>query len=120
MAMDIAAAAAEIVDMLVEAGVSATVDLRDLNTPGVFVPLPTLAYRFHKGDATATWRPVAAVAKAGRAQELTELSALLDAVQDALGGIAVTAAPVELTALAEAGSLPGYELTFTTRILNTP
>lgn len=118
MAVNVAAAAAQIVDMLVEAGISATVDQRDLNPPGVFVPLPTLAYRFHKGDVTATWRPVAAVANTGRSQVLTELSALLGAVQDALGGIAVTAVPVDLPTTAEAGELPGYELTFTTRILD--
>lgn len=116
MATDVAAAAAEIVHMLVEAGISATVDLGDLNPPAVYVPLPALAFRFHKGDATATWRLVAAVTNNSRAQVLTELSALLDAVQDALGGLVVTAAPVDLGE----NSLPGYELTFTTRITYTP
>lgn len=114
--IDVAAAAAEVVAALESGGVSACLDIRDLNTPGVLVPPPTLtAYRFGRG-ADALWRPVAAVANTGRAQALTELSALLDAVQHALGGIVQSAEPVDLPTADGGGLLPGYQLRLATRI----
>ena len=117
--IDLGAAAQEVLNTLVAAGISAAVDMADLNTPGVFIPPPTVAYRFTKRDAEASWRLVAAVANTGRGAALAELGLLVDRVQAALGGAITSAAPVDLASVDGGGPLPGYELLFRTRILDS-
>lgn len=117
--IDIHTAAAELVAVLVAGGVSASLDIRDLNLPGVLVPPPDLSYRFGKASADATWRIVAATGNVGRDQALASLGALLSQVQDALGHLGVSARPVDLQAGDQGGPMPAYELTFTTRIQET-
>jgi hypothetical protein len=116
--IDVAAATAAMVDTLTAAGIAACLDLRDMETPGVYVPSPDL--EFGIGKATARWRIVAAAANTGRSAALAELGPLIGAVNTALGGGVVAARPVDLTSIDGTGPRPGYELSFTTRIRDTP
>lgn len=120
MIPDLDAAAAALVAQLSAAGVRATVDERDLNPPCVWVGPPTLSWRFGKGTWDAGWTLTAVVPDTGRAYNTNALAALLVRVQDALGGLPITARPVSLLVPSSGGTpLPGYEMTFSQRIKET-
>jgi hypothetical protein len=114
--MDLDAAAAAIVAALQTAGIRATVDERELNTPAVFVAPPALTYRFGKGYWDAAWTLSAVVTDNGRRASLAALGDLVAAVQDALGGRVTNGRPIDLIVPGGAAPLPAYELTFTERI----
>lgn len=118
--IDLYGATSELVAVLVAGGVAAAMDVRDLDLPGVLVPPPDLAYRFSKGCADATWRIVAATGNVGREQALAQLGPLLAQVTAALGHVVVGGRPVDLQVADGGGPMPAYELTFTTRIMDTP
>lgn len=112
--MDIAAAAQNIIDQLVGAGIRASVDARDLQPPCVQLRPPTLTYRFGKGW-DADWEAWVMVPDAGQTQALAMIGPFLDQVQEALHFVGQTAR-TDTTALGDAGFAPTYVLTFTTRI----
>jgi hypothetical protein len=114
--MNLDAAAAAIVADLHAAGIRATVDERELNTPAVFVAPPALTYRFGKHCWDAAWTLSAVVADNGRRPAMAALGDLVSAVQAALGGRVVAGRPVDLLIPGGAAPLPAYELTFTERI----
>jgi hypothetical protein len=113
--IDLAAAVQDVVDRLVAGGVAACSDIRDLNPPAVLVAPPTIAWRFGRG-AEATWQVIATVGNAGTGPAIAALSELVDAVQEALGGAVTAGRPVDLSSPDGGAPLPGYELTFTTKI----
>ncbi len=113
--IDLASAVDQVVDTLTAAGIRATADLRHLNPPGVLVAPPDIAWRFGRG-AEATWRIVAAVPNTGTRSSIAGLSPLVDQVQAALAGAVTAGRPVDLSILDGGAPLPGYELTFTTKI----
>ena len=116
--IDIGAATADLVATLQAAGVSTSMDLRDLNVPGVYVLSPDVAYR-NGHTADATWKIVTAVPNTGRSAALANLGVLIAVCNRALGERVVAARPVDLATLDGAGPLPAYELTFTTRLVQT-
>lgn len=103
-----------IVDQLTAAGVRATADAANLNLPAVFVKPPALDYRFKAGTEHADWSIYALVPDTGSYQALDTLGALVDATRQALAGRVSTGRPVDFLTL-EGVTVPGYELTFTTR-----
>jgi hypothetical protein len=113
--IDLAGAVDAVVDTLTAAGIRATADIRDLNPPAVLVAPPDIAWRFGRG-ADATWRVVAAVGNTAAGPAITGLSELVDQVQAALAGAVTGGRPVDLSSPDGGAPLPGYELTFTTRI----
>lgn len=113
--IDLARAVAAVVDRLTAGGVAATADIRNLNPPAVLVPPPTLEWRFGRG-AEATWQVVATVGNTGTGAAITALSELVDAAQEAMGGLITAGRPVDLSSPDGGAPLPGYELTFTTKI----
>lgn len=112
---DLKAAADAVVAQLTGAGVNACLDPADWNLPGVRVNPPQVAYRFGKGTWDATWTATAAVPDGPLGSAIANLGELLDKVQDALRTAPVTARPVDVQ-LTDAGTVPGYELTWTQRI----
>lgn len=114
--IDLAAGVQSVVDKLTAAGVPATADIRNLNPPAVLVTPPDISWRFGRG-AEATWRIVATAPNTGAEASIATLSPLVDAVQDALGGIVTAGRPVDLSTLDGGAPLPGYELTFTTKLM---
>src|ERR1700710_311974 len=104
--IDVSGACEELVDLLIDAGIDACLDLRDLNPPGVYVTPPDLAYRFGKGAADATWRIVAAVGNSGRADSFPPLAELLAAAVSALPYPVTAARAVDLTPLDGGGPFP--------------
>jgi hypothetical protein len=110
--IDLAAAVAGVVDALTAAGVRATDDPRNINTPAVLVNPPEIAYRFGRAGFTATWELWCLVADTGRHSALVAVSQLITDTQNALGWAAVSARPDNF--LMPDGSSPaGYILTFT-------
>jgi hypothetical protein len=110
--MDVAAAVASVVDRLTAGGVRAYLDERDVNPPCVFVTPPAVAWRFGRGDFTATFTVWAVTGAAGRNVDLTNLGALLEQAAAALGFAAVTAEPADLLLPHEAAPLPAYRMTW--------
>lgn len=112
--MDLAAATQAVVDQLVDGGVRATLDGRDMNPPCVQVRPPSLTFRFGKGwdAAFEAWAMVPAT---GMRADLKALGELVDAAQAALVGAAVTATPDDVV-LADGGTVPMYRLSWTQRI----
>jgi hypothetical protein len=113
--IDLASAVASVVDRLTAGGVAATADIRNLNPPAVLVTPPTIAWRFGRG-ADATWQVIATVGNTGADPAITALSELVDQAQAALGGAVTAGRPVDLSSIDGGAPLPGYELTFTTKI----
>lgn len=113
---DLAAAVEAAVDTLRDAGVSAAFDMRDLELPGVYVTAPTVTYRFAKGDWDAAWTAYAVTMASGRTEALAELGILLDAVQEAMDDVVVTGTPADVSPLDGGDLLPGYRITWTSRV----
>lgn len=112
-------AIAPILELLIAAGLRATVDVVQLNPPGCLLLAPELLFRFAGGDFTATHRLIAVVGSTDRTRAIAALSDYLDQVVAALGDRAVSARPVDVT-LADASTLlPAYELQWTERVRQT-
>lgn len=111
--LDLAGAVLEVVDALTMAGISAVVDQRDLNPPGVLVSAPTITFNRLRGW-TATLDLYAVVPSAGRAQSLAALGPLVDqvtAIWPATYGY-----PVDLPNLDGGDPLPAYRLPIPIRV----
>ncbi len=104
------------VDALVDAGIRAVVDERDINPPCALVNPPAVTYRFGKGGWSATWRVWAIVPDSGRNVAMTNLDALMGDIQSALGGMVTTATPINVAGVDGAGPLPAYEMVLTTTL----
>lgn len=113
--IDLAAATRALVADLVAAGISATTDPRDLNPPAVFVPPPTIEWRFGKG-ADATFEIVCAVPDSGTAGALPTVSALVDDVQTALRGAVTGGRAASFDSGTGGAPLPAYTLTLTRKL----
>jgi hypothetical protein len=115
---DLAGAIGGVLDRLRAAGIRACADVRDVNPPCVYVPPPTIAWRFGKGYADLLWTVAAVVPATGRDVALKNLGPLLIDVADALAATPLTdARPIDLGGVDGAAPMPAYELTFTTRYL---
>lgn len=111
--LDLAGARQAVVDALLAAGVNAVADRRDLNPPGVYVPMPTLVFNRLKGN-TASLELVCAVPASGEqdaAAALGPLVASVVAVWPATFGY-----PFELTSVDGGDPLPAYRLPTPIRI----
>lgn len=117
--MDLAGAVAQVVEALTAGGVRAAADLRDLNPPGVLVRPPEVRWRFGKDRGGADWVLWAIVPDAGTSAALAGLGELLEKTQAALGGLVVAGRPIDVQAVDGAGTLPAYELTFSTDLPTT-
>ena len=116
--LDLAGAIGDVLDRLRGAGVRAVADVRDVNPPCVYVPPPTISWRFGKGYADLGWTVAAVVPATGRDVALKNLGPLLAAVADALAATPVTdGRPIDLGGVDGSAPMPAYELTFTTRYL---
>lgn len=113
--MDLATALAGLVDHLVESGVRATDDPRDINPPCVHVRPPQIAFDFKAGGYTASWELWCIVPDAGRHQSLKTVSELIEKTQAALGWKAVDGRPSDAL-LNDGTSAPMYILTFSEHI----
>ena len=113
--MQLGQALRAVVDQLTTAGLRATADSRNLNLPAVLVASPSLDYRFKGGTWEGTWTAWALVPDTGPVQAADALGDLVERTQAALEGRISTARAVDF--LTEEGvTVPGYQLTFTTRI----
>jgi hypothetical protein len=107
----IVAARDVIVGRLVDAGVRAVTDERDVNPPCVLVQPPALTFRFGRPAFDAEFRLLAIVGDTGRDQATTALDALVGAVLGAVG--VLTGTPAQWSGV-EGAPLPAYELTVNT------
>lgn len=111
-------AALAIRELLIEQGIRATVDIRDLNPPCVLIEAPELRYRYGPETADAQWTALCVVPNVGPGPALHLLQGLLTDTLLALNtaGIAPTAArPVTIQPQVKdpGGPLPAYALTWT-------
>lgn len=111
----LAPAADAIVAQLQAAGISAAIDVAELNLPGVLVDSPSLQIRFGKGWVAA-WTLVLAVPNTDRRTALSNLGTLLDEVLAALDYQPSEARPVSVQLPDQGAPVPGYEIAFTQRI----
>jgi hypothetical protein len=112
--MDLGEQVRDIVDRLTAAGLRATADSRNLNLPAVFVKMPAFDFRFKAGTNQADWSIYVLVPDSGTLAAADALGPLLEQARTALDGQVASARPVDF--LTEDGvTVPGYELTFTTR-----
>ena len=114
--MDLAEAVAEVVARLTAAGIRATGDERDINPPCVYVGPPAVAWRFGRGDYSATFTATAVVPNSGRDIALRNLGALIETTAAALGHVVTSAEPADYAVPDQAAPLPGYRMTWTARI----
>jgi hypothetical protein len=112
--VDIGAQVRALVDTLTAAGLRATADSRNLNLPAVFVKMPTVDFRFKAGTEQASWAIYVLVPDNGTLAAADALGPLLTATVDALQGQPTTGRPIDFTT-EDGVTVPGYELTFTTR-----
>jgi hypothetical protein len=113
--MQLGQALRAVVDQLTAAGLRATADSRNLNLPAVFVKSPTLDFRFKGGTWEGTWTAYALVPDNGPVPAADALGDLVERTQTALAGRVTRAQAVDFVT-EEGVTVPGYELTFTTRI----
>jgi hypothetical protein len=111
--MNLAELAQDQADILIAAGLRATIDARDLNPPAILIRPPVLGYRFG-GCNALTWTLIIVVPDSGTKGALSNLGALVDAAQVALGYPAATVTPTDV-ALLDGGTAPGYTLTYVTK-----
>ncbi|MFW9180587.1 hypothetical protein ACOI9H_01695 [Corynebacterium striatum] len=81
----------ELVALFEQAGVTATLDARNLDTPGIFLACTRLQPLTMAGAYRATVEAVAAVADLGGVSDVANLSALVDSVLSA-----VEISPIEI------------------------
>lgn len=103
-------------DTLLAAGIRATFDVRELNPPGVVVLLPILGWRFRDGDIEATHRVLAVGPNTSRLQQLTDLDALVNQIQAALGGRVDVGNPADVSTQDATSALAAYELSWTEHV----
>lgn len=106
-----------VVDALLDAGVPATDDQRDLDPPGVYVTPPIVTYDKLAGY-TATLDMYAVVPAAGRREALAALGPLVDQVR-AVWPVR-DAFPVDLQPLEGTDPLPAYRLPLTVNVSGDP
>lgn len=112
----IRAALDQVLTVLDDAGIAATIDARNLSAPGCFVTVTKVGDLALDGSAKVTGDIVAVVRDLGGAADIDNLSALLDDVVEPL-----QAANVEITDIItneqatppSGGTLPAARLTYT-------
>ena len=104
-----------VIDRLTEAGIRATVDIREVNPPCCWLQLPTIRFRFGvPGAFDVDHALLAVVGNSGtRWQDLQAISELVAQVQAALGDRVITARPADMWTTDGTGTLPSMELTWT-------
>jgi hypothetical protein len=111
--LDLDGARQAVVDALLAAGINAVAERRDLNPPGVYVPMPTLVFNRLKGN-TASLELVCAVPASSEREASKALGPLVASV------VAVWPAtfgyPFELTSIDGGDPLPAYRLPTPIRI----
>jgi hypothetical protein len=114
--LDLAGACDDITAALLNAGVRAVVDERDINPPCVYVPPPVITDRSMGGRWSAEWQTWAVVGDTGRASSLANLSELVAQVDAALALTFVRGEPADLITPDSGRPLPGYRLYWTQRL----
>lgn len=114
MALDLGAALAQQLLALRSAGVRAVADPRDVNPPCLLVMPPAIVWRMKCADAS--WSAYAIATDPGTEPALRQLSVLLELARSALGAGLTGAEPADVTLPDGSGVVPGYALTWTTRI----
>lgn len=99
---------------LTDAGIRATDDARDLNPPAVQLRAPVLNFRFGRGCVGADWTARLVLPNSGQHQALSTALPMLLSIQEALGGVVVTATPADFELPDGGGPVPGYQLTWST------
>lgn len=118
MMLDLAAAMEDIAGRIRAQGVRCVIDERDVNPPAVLLRAPELAWRF--GGARrldATWTAVVVVENTGRGPALNKLGEVIEAAAAGIRSPILTARPVDVTLPDSAAPVPGYELSFTTKLI---
>jgi hypothetical protein len=113
--VDLKAATQDVVDVLLAAGIRATIDPKSANPPCVLVRPPSITWRFGKGGWDAAWQAWLVVGDSGLPAVLDDQSELINQVQAALNYAAVTARPADTT-MSDGATLPTYVLEWTSRI----
>lgn len=91
-----------------------TLDVKDLNPPGLYLAPPTIHYRFGPGSYELEHvLLVCASNTANRTEALADLADLLARVQRTLGDRAVLARPADVWNQDQTAILAAYELTWT-------
>jgi hypothetical protein len=101
------------------AGLRVTGDFANLHPPCVYLAPPEMAFRFHKGDYTATYRLTIMVPFTDRLRAIAQLSGLLTQVCEALHWAPTTATPVDIVTGDQSTALPAMELSWSARIGRT-
>ena len=112
--MSLATATAEVLQVLIDAGVRAVDDARDINPPCVYLMPPQGSLRFDRGTADVTWTLYLVTGDAGARVATGALSELVDKVA---GTFSFTT--FERVALAVPGGgdpLPSYQLTWKSHV----
>jgi hypothetical protein len=110
--VDIHQAVRAVVVRLEAAGLRAVCDERDVNPPCVYVPPPSISWRFRRGDFDAAFTAWCVVPNSGRDIALRNLGPLVTAAAAALGMAVITAVPGDLVVPELAAPLPAYLLTW--------
>jgi hypothetical protein len=105
-----------VLDLLAGAGVRVTLDFTQLNPPGCYLHPPSISWRFNGGDFEATYKLTIVTEATDRTRAVANLSIQLDELVQVLGGLAVSAEPVDVLTADGSFNLPGYDLTWTQRI----
>jgi hypothetical protein len=109
--MSLAAAVADVLDTFRGAGVRAVDDIRDLNTPCVYVIPPEGAFRFDRDRLTIQWVAYLVVGNTGAPGATRALSELLDKVAGVLAFTTFTRDAINDPTGGD--PMPAYRLTWT-------
>lgn len=115
--LNIAAVMQAMCDSITAQGVRCVLDERDLNPPGALVRAPELNWRFGQGRYDAEWTVLVCVENAGRNVALGKLGPLIESAAKGIGVAVLAGRPVDVQLPDSAAPVPGYELTFNTKIV---
>lgn len=109
-------AAQPIIQALLDAGLRVFDDPKDLNPPCVYYAPPTLRFSFRVGSYECDQTLLLCSGHTVKRVQYQELSELMAAVQQALGGAVVTARPADVWSADQSAVLAAYEMTWTDTI----
>ena len=94
-----------------------TLDVKDVNPPGLLLQPPLLRFRFAAGTYTVEHTLLVVASNTGtREQALTDLAGMVQTAQQQLGQRAVMARPVDVWNQDTTAVMAGYELTWADEI----
>lgn len=94
-----------------------TLDVKDVNPPGLLLQPPLLRFRFAAGTYAIEHTLLIVASNTGtREQALTDLAEMVQTAQEALGARAIMARPVDVWNQDTTALMAGYELTWADQI----